>query len=50
MDNIEEVMKSGEQLPSEMWEASMSETTMSQPIYDGQKIVETKKEDNHDSA
>jgi len=40
---IEEVVESGERLPDEMWEPSISETMPQSPVFDGSNIVD---EDN----
>lgn len=39
-EDIEEIVESGERLPSEMWEPDMADTIMQSPVFDGEKIVD----------
>lgn len=39
-EDVEEVVESGERLPTEMWELDMPDTIMQSPVFDGEKIVE----------
>lgn len=36
---VEEVMESGDRLPSELWLADLSETYVADAVYDGTQIV-----------
>ncbi|MBP8275571.1 MAG: hypothetical protein KAX55_01585 [Propionivibrio sp.] len=39
-EEMEQIMDSGERLPSEMWEPGMPDTIMQSPVFDGEKIVD----------
>lgn len=39
-EDVDEVVESGERLPTEMWEPGMSDTVMKSPVFDGEKIID----------
>lgn len=41
IEDMDEIMKSGERLPPEMWEPDMPETTLNSPVFNGIEVVES---------
>lgn len=38
--DTQEIMDSGERLPSEMWELGLSDVMLANPVFNGEEVVE----------
>lgn len=46
VDDMDEIIESGERLPPEMREPDMPETTLNMPIYNGSEVIDGNREED----